>query len=750
MIPKISSNRFLQATLMIVLSGAGARGQEARDLVSGNLIQFNDNGAWCWYQDERAVVDTARGKLIVGSDASDNGLGGSPRNGDIDAVIFDLQNGRAERYALMEGGTTIGGCDDHNAPAFLIMPDGRYLAFYAGHNNNNNSYWRFFYTNRWGLEHAFNWNSIPGGTNFATTYSNLFYLAAEDKFYNIARSYARSPNLMVSTNDGQSWSYGGLLTEPDVSIGYVNGYFKYWSNGVDRIDFVATEHHPRDYNTSIYHGYMKNGQSFKSDGTMLDSDISDKTAPKPADFTLVFAANTEVNGDLMSRCWTIDLVAYDNGAIATIFKARVNDDPNRPSNDPDHVFFYARYDAATWTSTYLGKAGKKMYASEQDYVGLGALHPNDANTIYISTPFDPRDDTNLNVHEIFKGVTADHGATWTWTPITRNSVRDNFRPIVPAWDENNTAVLWWRGTYLSAQNFDAAVVGLIERKSETVGLMNYVDATTANTFFADGSPLTTTGPNGNQGADDNTWHERTGYGNGGSVLTSSETGDGENAPALKTQVTVTDAGTYDVWVNFWANPTADWRIKAGLSQEGMQVFRQMASQQVDAGAHESPIVLSGGGNTFLYQAYVGRVTIAGNEAIAVFVDDYAVQTGTANTMIGSTARTWYDGISLAEVNAIAVSVAEHNEIPIEFSLLQNYPNPFNPTTTITYALPKAAHVSLKIYNLLGREVATLVDQQMPSGTHQTTWNAQGMTSGVYFYKISIGNFSNIRKMILLQ
>jgi hypothetical protein len=104
---------------------------------------------------------------------------------------------------------------------------------------------------------------------------------------------------------------------------------------------------------------------------MLDGNISDKSAPKPADFTLVFAANTRVNGDLMSRCWTIDLAAYDDGTIATIFKARVNDDPNRPSNDPDHVFFYARYDGATWTSTYLGKAGKKMYASEQDYVGLG-------------------------------------------------------------------------------------------------------------------------------------------------------------------------------------------------------------------------------------------------------------------------------------------------------------------------------------------------------------------------------------------
>jgi hypothetical protein len=399
-----------------------------------------------------------------------------------------------------------------------------------------------------------------------------------------------------------------------------------------------------------------------------------------------------------------------------------------------------------------------MYSSEQDYVGLGALHPNDPNILYISTPFDPRDDTNLNVREIFKGVTADSGTTWTWTPITQKSVRNNFRPIVPAWDENNTALLWWRGTYLSAQNYDAAVVGLVERKSETVGRMSYVDATGANTFFADGSPLVITGPDANMGAADDKWHERTGFGNGNSVLTSAEV-SGENAPVLKTQVIVSEAGTYELWANFWANPTADWRIKAGLSSDKMQIFRQMACNQVEAGDHDAALVLTGSGNTFLYQAYLGRVQVSANDSFSVLVDDEAIQTGTTGTRIGNTARTWYDGVSYAKVNATVVGVAEHQEIPREFSLHQNYPNPFsplgrgtfgNPTTTIAYSLPKAAHVSLKVYNLLGREVATLVDQPMPAGAHQAAWNAQGVTSGVYFYKISAGNYSKTHKMILLQ
>ncbi|MDZ7288795.1 MAG: BNR-4 repeat-containing protein [candidate division KSB1 bacterium] len=734
--------KFLHTTVIIVSSHLVVFSQDARDLVSGNLIQFNDNGAWCWYQDERAVVDVAQGKLIIGSDASGSGVGGSSRNGNIEAVIFDLQTGLTHRFTLMKAG-----CDDHNAPAFLVRPDGKYLAMYAQHYDTVSRY-RIYDGGQWSAEKQFDWNSIPGGTDFSTTYSNLFYLSAERKIYNFVRCYARSPNMMVSTNQGDTWTYGGLLTQPDQSIGYVNGYFKYSSNGVDRIDFVGTEHHPRDYNTSIYHGYIKNGQSFKSDGTLMDSVITDKTAPKPAAFTRVFAANTVVNNITMTRCWTIDLQTYADGTVATIFKARAND------SETDHRFFYARYDGSKWTSTYLGKAGSKMYSSEQDYVGLGALHPNDPNTIYISTPFDPRDDSNLTVREIFKGVTTDHGATWSWTPITRKSVRDNFRPIVPAWDNNNTALLWWRGTYTSAQNFNAAVVGILDRRLETAGKMTYVDATLANTTLSTGAQLVTTGPDANMGASDNQWHQRTGFGNDGSVLTSAEIG-GENAPTLKTRIIMPKAGTYELWVNFWANPTADWRIKAGLSTNGMQLFRQMACKQVEAGDHDSTLVLTGSGNTFLYQAYLGRVQVSANRTIEVFVDDEAIQTGTVSTLVGNTARTWYDGISYASVNN-AVRVFENKNIPISFSLSQNYPNPFgrspfNPTTKISYSLPKADFVTLKVYDILGRETQTLVDAYQQAGRYSLDFNASGLASGIYYCRLKVGNdFAETKKILLLR
>jgi hypothetical protein len=750
---KLFSSRTFIWVIIFIFSGSFSSGQkdnlkshtgsattqsDGKDLVDGNLIQFNDNGAWCWYQDERAVVDKANGELIIGSDASGAGVGGSIRNGNIEAVIFDLQTGTPERFTFMKAG-----CDDHNTPAFLIRPDGNYLAMYAQHYDGYSRY-RIHIDNNWTPEQKFNWSTIPGGTDFSTTYSNLFYLSEEEKVYNIVRCYARSPNLMVSTDQGNTWSYGGLLTQPDESIGYVNGYFKYSGNGIDRIDFVGTEHHPRDYNTSIYHGYIKNGQTFTADGILLDSDVSDKTAPKPAQFTKVFEANTVVQGITMTRCWTIDLQTYDDGTLATIFKARAND------NEMDHRFFYARFDGSTWTSTYLGKAGSKMYSSEQDYVGLGALHPNHPGIIYISTPFDPGNDADLGVREIFKGVTTDNGATWSWTPVTQNSVRDNFRPIVPDWDKNNTALLWWRGTYYTAQSFDAAIVGILDRTAESSGLMSYIDASASNTTLADGSPLNATGPDANQGATDNLWHERTGFGNNGSVLASAETG-GENAPMLKTTVSLPGEGAYDVWVNFWANPEYDWRIKAGLSAGTMQIFRQMACKQVEDGSHDAQLILSGDGNTYLYQAYLGRANDPISTTFEVFVDDEAIQVGTPNTLVGNVARTWYDGISYAQVNTNATSSDIEKEVNTAwFSMNQNYPNPFNRITSIDFSLQKDAEVNIKVFNPAGQEVAILLEQNIPSGSHRVNWDARNQPPGVYFCEIRIDEYIKIFKMVLIK
>ena len=86
--------------------------------------------------------------------------------------------------------------------------------------------------------------------------------------------------------------------------------------------------------------------------------------------------------------------------------------------------------------------------------------------------------------------------------------------------------------------------------------------------------------------------------------------------------------------------------------------------------------------------------------------------------------------------------------PSTFSLEQNYPNPFNPSTKIKYSVTQSSNVVLKIYDVLGNEVATLVNEEKPAGSYEVEFNPSSLTSGVYFYKLQAGSFVDTKKMIL--
>jgi len=89
-------------------------------------------------------------------------------------------------------------------------------------------------------------------------------------------------------------------------------------------------------------------------------------------------------------------------------------------------------------------------------------------------------------------------------------------------------------------------------------------------------------------------------------------------------------------------------------------------------------------------------------------------------------------------------------LPKEYSLLGNYPNPFNPGTTINYQIPEAANVVLKVFDILGREVATLVNERKHAGVYNVQCIMNNVSSGVYFYTLKAGSFSETKKMLLLK
>jgi hypothetical protein len=422
--------------------------------VAGNLFVMSDNGAWSWFEDERAIVDTAAGKIVVSSVANGSGTGGAERHGDVDVASLDLASGAVSRFTLSDSLEA----DDHNSAALWRRPDGRYLAVYARHNADSLTRCRWTRSpgdiSVWRNEQTFN-------NGAGTTYSNLHYLPQDNggagRLYNFTRSVGFDPNILVSNNLGSSWSYGGrLLAEGNNSD---RPYVRYTSNG-ERIHLITTERHPRDFDNSIYHGYIQNGQLFNSAGDVVDANLFDAVSAAPANLTKVFATGTQFGGTTMRRAWTIDVAIDDAGLPYAVFQARAND------NNADHRYFYARFNGTTWTVHEMAKAGGFLYAAEADYTGLVALDPHDANRLFISTKIDPRSNLAMPHYEIFEGITSDGGASWTWSTITFNSTVDNLRPIVPEWDDDHTALLWMRGTYTTYTNYDLDIVGLTVRRAD--------------------------------------------------------------------------------------------------------------------------------------------------------------------------------------------------------------------------------------------------------------------------------------------
>ncbi len=459
--------RRLQGVLLcfLVVANSAAQPQEGGyppNYVAGSLIQLNSNGAWSWFMDERAIVDN--GKLIVGSvravgaaeaNASD------PAWGNVEVSVYDFATGGVQQTVLHPRFEQ----DDHDGPAFLALPDGRYLAVYTKHAVERRIYYRVSAPRdplTWGPASAFETpgnDQDYGGDN--ATYSNLFRMP-DGRIYNFFRGFSHDPNYMFSDDDGATWTYGGrLLYGRD---GY-SPYLKYAYDGNGPVHFVTTEDHPRNFDNSLYHGYLRNDTLFHSDGRIVDT-LSTSTASGIAswDLTKVF------QGDPDNVAWMVDLELDPDNHPYVIFSVQ-KDGRGLPPREGgmDLRYHYARWDGKAWRTHELAYAGTRLYPFEDDYSGLAALDPNDPDVVYISTDADPATGEplisladNQRHYELFRGKRTPGRDAWTWTPITRNSDRDNLRPIIPKWDDDRTALVWMRGSYVyNHGEWYSAVVALV-------------------------------------------------------------------------------------------------------------------------------------------------------------------------------------------------------------------------------------------------------------------------------------------------
>lgn len=487
---RLKSSRHI---FMILLAGLliVPRPSLAVDDVDGTLITFNTNGGWSWFQDPRIIVNN--NQIVIGSVAGTTASGAVA--GDIRVTTYNIGAQSASTFTL-HGALQQ---DDHDVPAFVVLPDGRYIAIYQRHGSDNLVRWRISTnagsTTSWGAEQTGNAN--PANDGNGNTYANPFYLSVPNKIYSFSRSVGYDPNYSVftglnPTNDSTlTYNYGGHFmywVNLNNGVNGANGgagrpYVKYASNGTDKIWFATTEDHPQNYFNSLYAGYVQFDSSgvgtvYKSDGTTVAGSnglLSTSQLPSPAPannsaaaiasgagysysptaFTQIFAGN----GNSVAS-WASDMELDSSGNPFLVFSVRKNNSGDTfVANSLD--YYYAKWNGSAWQTHRMGFAGSPLYNSQNDYAGLAALDPADPNTVFISTNYTPDTDVALAHWEIYKGVTIDGGADWTWSAITSNSTVDNIRPEVSVIDSTNIALVWMRGTYSAYTNFNTSVVGLI-------------------------------------------------------------------------------------------------------------------------------------------------------------------------------------------------------------------------------------------------------------------------------------------------
>jgi hypothetical protein len=198
---------------------------------------------------------------------------------------------------------------------------------------------------------------------------------------------------------------------------------------------------------------------------------------------------------------------------------------------------------------------------------------------------------------------------------------------------------------------------------------------------------------------------------------------------------IADSGPSYFMTGYDGDPITDGIIIAGINT----VYTRSPDQIEPFNASATPIIKYGSG-----PAINSIKADAGDYKVVYFgvafeqINDVSV----IDSLVARSVRWLTDGIVLGN--------QDDKQLPIEFSLSQNYPNPFNPSTIITYSIPNESQVSLKVYDVMGKEVANLIDGKQSSGNHSVEFDASSMSSGTYFYKLTAGEFISVKKMVLLK
>jgi len=426
-------------------------------------IIFNDDGGWNWLQDERAVV--AGETLVIASVAM--GSADPNRAGHIEVATYNFRTRQIGRFTLHEETTPEARKlwrDDHSCPALALRPDGRIVALYNRHGKDEKFYYRI--TTRpndasaWSEERGL---VLPTGSRAA--FPTLQVLPTQGGAAPRMLAFFRGlhnrsmPSWAESPDGGETWEARNVFIQLAERI---TPYVKYAGDARGAIHLVFTDGHRVNFHNGVYHAIWRDGRLLRADGAAIAS--TSEGLKSVAEATEVFRCNPD------SVAMISDLALDREGRPHVVYSVQLDTRPQRPRPvGADHRYRYARWTGRQWQDFEIAHAGTETHAvADDDCTGLIALDPGNVNVVYISTNADPKSGAPLISRadqkrhwEIFRGVTADGGATWAWTALTCDSTADNLRPIVPARASGPAPVIWLRGEMRMPNDFTLAVVGVV-------------------------------------------------------------------------------------------------------------------------------------------------------------------------------------------------------------------------------------------------------------------------------------------------
>ena len=392
------------------------------------VTTFSTDGAWCWFQDPRAVYIEGRQKQLFAGWVTDDGK--------LQVGSYNLELQKAVIVTIKEDW----GADDHNTCSFLVLPDKKIMVFYAQHNQKG-----LFCRTSSAPEDITKWEEEVTITDSPrVTYSHPVYLEEEKRFYVFWRGESWKPTFSMS-EDGKTWSTPEILIQEESRAAKnIRPYIKITSDGKSSIHFAFTDGHPRNEPlNSIYYLKYEHGIFTHADGKIAGFYGRLPIAPSRSDCVY--------NGHKTGiRAWVWD-IALDKSGNPVIAYTRL-------PCETDHRYHYACWTGSEWLDTEITSGGKWFPQTPPDkketesyYSGGMALDPTSPDIIYLSRPVN-------GIFEIEKWTTPDAGRHWSAQPITAHSGTLNVRPVVPRYcPPTLSVVLWMNGSYIHYTDFNTRI-----------------------------------------------------------------------------------------------------------------------------------------------------------------------------------------------------------------------------------------------------------------------------------------------------